>query len=154
MKRRVARLAGLAAVALSAAGCGSITRGTTEMVTITANPPEARIRTSLGIECPRSPCIVTVDRNKPFVAYAEAPGYQPGSVQVDTQLVGAGAAGFAGNVLAGGVIGMGVDAYTGAALDHKPNPAHIELAPIQRAAPPAPPARQRPGVVRREKPIS
>ena len=34
--------------------------------------------------------------------------------QVATQLAGAGAAGFAGNALLGGLIGMGVDASTGA----------------------------------------
>jgi hypothetical protein len=110
-------------------------------VVITANPPEAQIRTSLGHQCPRSPCVLTVDRNKDFTAFAEAPGYQPGSVQIETKVAGTGAAGFAGNVLLGGVVGMGVDAYTGAALDHKPNPAHIELVPVQRAAPvPAPAA--------------
>jgi hypothetical protein len=39
------------------------------------------------------------------------------------------AAGFAGNVLAGGLIGMGVDAATGAATDHKPNPVIVTLQP-------------------------
>jgi hypothetical protein len=37
---------------------------------------------------------------------------------------------FAGNVLAGGLIGMGVDAATGAAQDHKPNPVIVTLQPI------------------------
>jgi hypothetical protein len=40
-----------------------------------------------------------------------------------------GAAGFAGNILAGGLIGMGVDAATGAAQDHKPNPVIVTLRP-------------------------
>jgi hypothetical protein len=35
----------------------------------------------------------------------------------------------AGNVLAGGVIGIGVDAYTGAAFDHTPNPVSVSLVP-------------------------
>lgn len=58
-----------------------------------------------------------------------------GSIEIKTKVVGAGAAGFAGNVLIGGVIGMGVDAATGAALDHYPNPAHIELVPLGKRAP-------------------
>jgi hypothetical protein len=46
-----------------------------------------------------------------------------------------GAAGFAGNVLLGGLIGMGVDAATGAAQDHKPNPVIVTMKPIGPAAP-------------------
>jgi len=40
------------------------------------------------------------------------------------------------NLLAGGLIGMGVDAATGAATDHKPNPVIVTLEPV---APPPPP---------------
>ncbi|MFC5385149.1 hypothetical protein ACFPLB_04115 [Aquamicrobium segne] len=47
---------------------------------------------------------------------------------------GEGAAGLAGNVLIGGLIGVGVDAATGATLDHYPNPAHILLVPVESDA--------------------
>ena len=43
------------------------------------------------------------------------------------EVVGAGAAGVAGNVLLGGVIGIGIDAATGASKDLKPNPVEVEL---------------------------
>jgi len=43
---------------------------------------------------------------------------------------GNGAAGLARNILVGGVIGVGVDAVTGATLDHFPNPAVITLVPV------------------------
>ncbi|WP_210247459.1 hypothetical protein [Neoaquamicrobium microcysteis] len=43
---------------------------------------------------------------------------------------GGGAAGLAGNILIGGVIGAGVDVATGATLDHHPNPANIYLVPL------------------------
>lgn len=33
----------------------------------------------------------------------------------------------AGNLLLGGIVGIGVDAVTGAALDHYPNPVNIAL---------------------------
>ena len=42
---------------------------------------------------------------------------------------GSGGAGFAGNLLLGGFVGMGVDAATGAAMDHKPNPIAIGAKP-------------------------
>ncbi|MFS2326420.1 translation initiation factor 2 [Brucella sp. H1_1004] len=110
-------------------GCGSISRGTTEKVTITSTPADAEISTSNGHSCRRSPCTISVKRKEEFTAYAEKPGYQKGALEIKTKVSGGGAAGFAGNVLVGGVIGMGVDAATGAALDHYPNPAHIDLKP-------------------------
>jgi len=66
-------------------------------------------------------------------------GYAPQIIPLTKEIPGAGAAGFAGNVLLGGLVGMGVDAATGAALDHKPNPVIVTLQP---AAPP--PRRPRP----------
>jgi len=70
----------------------------------------------------------------------------PSPISYDTQIIpltkdisGSGGAGFAGNLLLGGVIGMGVDAATGAALDHKPNPVIVTLQPTK---PPPPPVRQ------------
>lgn len=55
-----------------------------------------------------------------------------------TSLAGSGAAGFAGNVLLGGVVGMGVDAATGATLEHTPNPVNATLRPLRGAKPTAP----------------
>ncbi|WP_246529545.1 hypothetical protein [Microvirga zambiensis] len=49
---------------------------------------------------------------------------------VQTRVAGSGAAGFAGNVLIGGLVGMGVDAATGATLEHFPNPVNASLAPL------------------------
>ena len=57
----------------------------------------------------------------------------PQIIPLTKEIPGTGAAGFAGNVLLGGLVGMGVDAATGAALDHKPNPVIVTLQP---AAPP------------------
>lgn len=118
------------ATSLALASCGSITRGSTENVTITSTPDDAKISTSMGQYCPRSPCTIEVKRKTEFTAFAEKPGYEKGSIEIKTKVGGGGAAGFAGNVLVGGVIGMGVDAATGAALDHYPNPAHIDLKPL------------------------
>ncbi|MFL4991861.1 MAG: translation initiation factor 2, partial [Microvirga sp.] len=47
---------------LSLAACNTVTRGVEEEVTISASPASAKIRTSLGHECPRSPCVVKVSR--------------------------------------------------------------------------------------------
>jgi hypothetical protein len=57
-------------------------------------------------------------------------GAPPGKIHID-KMAKAGAAGVAGNLLLGGFIGAGVDAYNGngAAMDHKPNPVIVPLRP-------------------------
>ena len=62
-----------------------------------------------------------------------APGYEEQRVDVKTKLAGTGAAGFAGNIVAGGVVGMVVDASTGATLEHSPNPVSVMLRPLAAA---------------------
>ena len=47
--------------------------------------------------------------------------------QILSQVAGAGAAGMAGNVLIGGLIGIGVDAASGATKELKPNPLVLKL---------------------------
>ena len=119
----------LAAVllAIGASGCATATRGTTEPVTINYAPQNARVVTSLKHTCRASPCVVEVARKKPFTVTASAPGYRTQSVAVRTRVSKKGGAALAGNVLVGGVIGVGVDAATGAGLDHYPNPVNIDL---------------------------
>lgn len=119
------------ACAVLVTGCASIARGTSEEVVINADPADARITTTLGHSCQKSPCTVKVGRKKTFTVIAEKEGYKPGQVFVDTKMSGKGAAGLAGNILVGGVIGVGVDAVSGATLDHDPNPVNINLVPVE-----------------------
>jgi len=111
------------------AGCGSITRGTEEDVAINAMPSGTNIQTSNGHQCQTS-CVVKVPRKDSFTVTASKTGYQTETVNVGTKVSGGGAAGMAGNLLLGGIIGIGVDAATGAALDHYPNPVNIVLEPV------------------------
>jgi hypothetical protein len=129
------RVLGCAAGAvLSLAACNTVTRGVEETVTISATPAFARIRTSLGHECPRSPCVLKVSRKTEFTASAEAKGYRSGSLLVKSVLTDQAAPGVLGNaIIPGGSVGLVLDAANGAMLDHRPNPAHIDLIPIGRA---------------------
>ena len=136
---------GIVAVAVVAAGlggCASLTRGTSEQVQIVSDPPGAEVRTTSGLVC-ITPCSLPVGRKDEFVATFTKPGYEAVSVPVVTRIGGTGAAGFAGNVVLGGLIGMGVDAATGAALDHCPNPVAVTMRPIRLAAVTFPSARGR-----------
>ncbi|MCJ2028953.1 translation initiation factor 2 [Methylobacterium sp. J-043] len=135
-----------ALVAVSLAACGSVTRGTTELIAFTSEPPGAAVATTTNRYCPTTPCSLDVPRSEEFDVTFTKPGFQPQTVPVRTKLAGAGAAGFAGNVLAGGVIGMGVDAYTGAAMDHTPNPVAVTLVPDALPSAQRTRRRGRPGV--------
>jgi hypothetical protein len=122
--------------ALPLAACATVTRGTTEQVTFTSEPP-AEMRTSTGLSCPTTPCTLEINRKAEFVATFSQAGYESQDIMVQTRVAGAGAAGFAGNVLIGGVIGMGVDAATGSTLEHYPNPVHASLVPLVLSKKPA-----------------
>jgi hypothetical protein len=134
--------------ALTLTGCGTITRGTTEQLQILSDPPGAEARTSLGHQC-ETPCTITISRKDEFNVSIEKEGFQRAQVPVITTIGGAGGAAFAGNILLGGVVGMGADAATGAAYDHTPNPVFVTLRPL--AAPPAPPQKS---IGKRGKPTS
>jgi hypothetical protein len=83
-----------------------------------------------------------VHRNSDLQVAFELEGYEPEVVVLTKEVAPAGAAGFAGNVLLGGLIGMGVDAISNAPMDHKPNPVIVTLRPI--AKPLAPGRKSRP----------
>ena len=124
----------ICAAGLALAGCATVTRGTTNQIQIVSEPSGATARTSMGYQC-STPCTVQVGRKDEFSVTFSLAGYEEQTVPVKTQLAGAGAAGFAGNVLLGGVIGMGVDAATGSTLEHVPNPVSVVMTPVAKPAP-------------------
>lgn len=123
------------AIALLATGCASVTRGTTNQVQINSSPPEAQARTSMGHTCV-TPCTLQFSRKDEFTVLITKPGFHSTEIPVKVQLAGAGAAGFAGNVILGGVVGMVVDASTGATLEHVPNPVTATLIPLKKGEQP------------------
>jgi hypothetical protein len=147
------RILGIAALCVALGGCASITRGTTENISIASTPSGAEA-TITGLEVPTAcvtPCAIVAKRNADISVTIAKEGYEPQIVQLTTEIPGTGAAGFAGNLLAGGLIGMGVDAATGAATDHKPNPVIVTLQPV---APPPPPVGRKPPAKRTPVPVT
>jgi hypothetical protein len=141
----------LCLVALTLGGCATIVRGTTEEVAIQSEPPGAQAKTSNGFGCLETPCVITVPRKDPFILTVAKAGYRPEQITVGTAVQGGGTAGLAGNVLAGGIIGVVVDASNGAANDHVPNPVIVELKPL---APVSPVLEQRRKRKREDAPVS
>jgi len=134
------RLVGIAALSVLLGGCASVTRGTTENISISSTPSGVEAVVS-GMEVPTTcttPCSVVVKRNADISITFQKDGYEPQIVPLSRDIPTSGAAGFAGNLLLGGVVGMGVDAATGAATDHKPNPVIVTMQPTVRARPAAP----------------
>lgn len=125
----------LLSAAVVLAGCASITRGHQNQVQIVSSPPGATARTSLGHTCV-TPCTLQFSRKDEFSVVFTLAGYETREVPVRTQLASEGAAGFAGNILVGGVVGMAVDAASGATNEHCPNPVSVTLRRLDGAGRP------------------
>lgn len=114
------------AVSLLGTGCATVTRGTTEVLTVTSTPSGATVSMSNGERC-QTPCAVELKRKYPLTVEVCKAGYAPVVTNILSQISGAGGAGMAGNVLVGGIIGAGVDASSGAMRDLRPNPLAVTL---------------------------
>ncbi len=147
-------------------GCASVTRGWNEQIQFDSEPPGAVVRTEIvspcGGPCTASggnerdpnpvrdagawvpdkgpscvtPCMAQVRRADVLLATFTKDGYAPETIKMQTRVAGAGAAGFVGNVVLGGVLGAGIDAASGATLEHCPNPVIAHLRPIGVSAAP------------------
>lgn len=124
----------LAALAVALSGCATITRGTKTDFTIESTPSGASVTTSNGFSCDATPCTLRVPRKDGFGVEIALDGYETARVQVTSGMSGGGTAGLVGNVLVGGIIGVGVDATSGALNDLSPNPLQVTLVPVAAAS--------------------
>ena len=124
------RIALLALTVGTLTGCATITRGSSEALVVESTPTGAEVRLSSGEIC-KTPCTLKKKRKDNFVVFINREGFEPVEVAVISETPGAGAAGMAGNVLVGGLIGVGVDAATGATKRLTPNPIRVTLNPLK-----------------------
>lgn len=110
-------------------GCATICRGTKEVLVIDSQPANAHVRLSNGMSG-MTPASFKIARNSFLTGVIEKEGYIPCSFQINHQTAGGGAAGMAGNVIFGGIIGVGVDAVSGATQELTPNPLFVQLEPL------------------------
>ena len=118
---------------LALTGCATITRGTTEVLVVESTPSGADVEVSNGLRC-KTPCSLEMKRKNPVVLDISKSGYESVKVNVLSEVAGSGAAGMAGNVLLGGIIGAGVDASSGAMNKLTPNPVRVTLEPKKESA--------------------
>jgi hypothetical protein len=133
------------ALASLCGGCATVVRGTTDEVAFKSSPSGAEVHTSNGLACV-TPCTLQFKKNEEFVATFKKAGYASKDVPVARQIVSAGVVATAGNAILGGVVGIGVDAVTGAGYDHVPNPVVVTLRPTgpRSESPGSTPPRQSP----------
>jgi hypothetical protein len=140
------RVALAGALALALAGCATITRGTTQNVGIdTPGVPGAvcTVTTTVGPQMVSTPGVVVLAKSSAALPVRCTKAcYQDGGGILGSTFE----AMSAGNLIFGGVIGIGVDAMSGA-MNKYPDQISVPMIPIPGcgAPPPAVPGRQRKG---------
>ncbi|MEO0509191.1 MAG: PEGA domain-containing protein [Verrucomicrobiota bacterium] len=143
----------ITALVLFGSGCASVTRGTMDALEVNSEPAGAHVEVErkkkplakkelkenvlaeesdeFGPLVGKTPAVFTLKRSGDYKVTISKEGYETATVDVTHKIAGAGAAGMAGNALVGGVIGVAVDASSGATLDLVPNPINITLEKIE-----------------------
>jgi len=124
----------LAGLSVSLPACATVTRGTTQQFTVESSPPGARAATSNGFACDATPCTFRMPRKDAFTVTVSREGYVDQTHSIDSRMSSGGGTALAGNILIGGLIGVGVDATSGALNDLTPNPLVVVLAPATHEA--------------------
>ncbi len=120
---------------LSLGGCATITRSEHDTWTVKTTPGSAAVKTTNGFSCDATPCTFRMLRKSEFDVTITKPGYKSWTGHVTHKVSGGGGAGMAGNVLVGGLIGVAIDANSGAMLDLTPNPLEVTLEKDDGSAP-------------------
>lgn len=124
----ILRLGGAMLCAVSVAACATVTRGTKQAYVIETDPPGAQVALSTGQSCV-TPCALRLPRKRGFTVDITRQGYEPIQATVTSGVSTGGAAGMAGNVILGGLIGAVVDGASGAMRDLRPNPLQVAMVP-------------------------
>ena len=122
MNKLIARGALLLALSTCLTGCSSIVNGTTQKIPVSSNPSEAIVFLD-DVQVGQTPVVLKAKRKHDHIVVVEKAGYKPATVQLTSN----GTMAIAGNLLAGGIIGIGVDAATGASKHLTPEAVTVTL---------------------------
>ena len=139
MKSKLAsRLCGLLIAALLlTSGCATIVKGTHQDVPVSSEPSGAAVLID-GVREGSTPTNLRLSRKQSHVISLELAGYETENITLKPSMGGA----VAGNIIAGGLIGWGVDASTGAQYNLHPDAvsARLRQKDTRQPAPAIPPA--------------
>ena len=111
---KITTLAAVAAMGIAVSGCATIVQGTTETVSVNSIPEEGAscsLHNSEGTWYVTTPGSVTVHKTKTnLIIRCKKDGFTPVQTVATSRFGGT----TAGNIIAGGVIGLAVDAASGA----------------------------------------
>jgi hypothetical protein len=122
--------------ALLYSGCASIVKGTTQAIPVSSDPAGADVKID-GNKVGQTPMSIDAKRKTDHLITFEKDGYQVESVAVTRNVGGA----VFGNIIAGGLVGWGVDAMSGAQYNLTPATINVKLKPVDTANPAVPVAR-------------
>ena len=120
---RGALLLGFGALGVfSLSGCASIIHGSTQALAVQSNPSGAAIAVN-GVRNAQTPATLSLDRKSPHSLEITLDGYRPFQMQLQR-----GTSGWVwGNIVFGGLIGLVVDASTGAMYKLSPEQVNAQL---------------------------
>jgi hypothetical protein len=122
---RAFMLPGLFLLLAASAGCATIVKGTTQSIPVASDPSSADILVD-GNLVGQTPTAIQLKRKHDHLVTIQKVGFRPKSVAVVKNVGGA----VWGNIIAGGLIGWGVDATTGAQYNLVPKTISVQLEPL------------------------
>lgn len=131
----------LIAFAMFCCSCATVVRGTNDTARFESTPEGASVTVESVSEDKMgpfdciAPCEMELKRKRTWRVDYALDGYKPVSGLLKPEVTGGGVAAGAGNALIGGLIGIGIDAGTGANLDLRPNPMIALLEPVDSPNP-------------------
>jgi 3D (Asp-Asp-Asp) domain-containing protein len=117
-------LAGILLATSLSSGCATVVKGTSQKVPIASDPTTADVIVD-GNLMGQTPTTLKLKRKTDHLITVQKTGFQPKSVAVVKDVGGA----VWGNILAGGLIGWGVDAASGAQYNLVPSTVSLKLDP-------------------------
>jgi len=131
---KTSTFAAVAALGIALSGCATVVKGTSQSIAVTIPPVEGAnctLSSPQGNWAVVSPGVAKVERSKEDVQIrCDKPGYQEAVSTIPSNFEGW----TVGNLLLGGVIGLGVDAATGA-INQYPHTFQVPMQPIPASAP-------------------
>ena len=107
-------------------GCATIVKGTTQDIAVASDPAEADVIAD-GQQMGQTPIDLKLQRKRDHLITISKTGFQSKSIAVTKSIGGA----VFGNIIAGGLIGWGVDATSGAQYNLSPESISVKLEPLK-----------------------
>lgn len=107
-------------------GCATIVKGTTQNVPVASDPDKADVIAD-GQQMGQTPIDLKLQRKRDHLITISKTGFQSKSIAVTKSVGGA----VWGNIIAGGLIGWGVDATSGAQYNLSPESISVKLEPLK-----------------------